>query len=137
MASREDLQKDIDAGKPRPEANLGATRPDEVYPVDNLVGQEEMRFLSVKEWQDAVTGGEGVTSRSRYVCNRVQRIVEAGDVRKLKVLRYLQLLLDFFFSLGKDSRDGRKLPQREELRRALGVPDFLVDRVRRRFADGG
>ena len=137
MASREDLQKDIDANKPRPKPNLDATSPDEVYPIDRLVGQEEMKALSVKEWEDAVAGGKEITSKSRYVCKRVQKLGEAGDVQKLKVLRYLQLLLDFYFSLGKGSKDGRKLPRREELRKALGVPDFLVERVRRRFTDGG
>ncbi|KAH0562231.1 hypothetical protein GP486_003068 [Trichoglossum hirsutum] len=137
MASREDLQKDIDASKPRPKANLDAALPGEVYPIDNLVGREEMRSLSVKEWEDLVRGGKGITTTSRYVCNRVQRIVEAGNVRKLKVLRYLQLLLDFFFSLSKNTKDGRRLPQRENLEKALGVSDFLVDRVQRRFADRG
>ncbi|KAI9768485.1 MAG: DNA-directed RNA polymerase I subunit rpa49 [Geoglossum simile] len=137
MASREDLQKDIDSNKPRPKANLSATSPEGVYPIDYLVGQEEMKALSVKEWEDAVTEGKEITSKSRYVCRRVQKIGEARDVQKLKVLRYLQLLLDFYFSLGKVSKDGRKLPRREELREALGVPDFLVERVRKRFADGG
>jgi DNA-directed RNA polymerase I subunit RPA49 len=137
MASREDLQKEIDANKPRPKANLNAKSPEEVYPIDSLVGQEEMKALSVKEWEDAVAGGKEITSKSRYVCRRVQRIGEARDVQKLKVLRYLQLLLDFYFSLGKVSRGGRKLPQREELRKVLGVPDFLVERVQKRFASGG
>ncbi|KAH0544411.1 hypothetical protein FGG08_001437 [Glutinoglossum americanum] len=137
MASRDDLQKDIDANKPRPKANLHATSPDEVYSVESLVGHEEMRILSVKEWQDAMAEGDGITSKSRYICKKVQRVGEAGDVKRLKVLRYLQLLLDFFFSLGKGSRDGRKLPPREELKKALGVPDFLVDRVRGKFTNGG
>src|SRR5579862_2876496 len=92
MASREDLQKDIDANKPRPKANLSATNPEEVYPIDHLVGQEEMKALSVKEWEDAVAEGKEITSKSRYVCKRVQKIGEARDVQKLKVLRYLQLL---------------------------------------------
>ncbi|KAI9849783.1 MAG: DNA-directed RNA polymerase I subunit rpa49 [Thelocarpon superellum] len=137
MATREQLQTASDEVKPRPRANLEAEQLSDVYPIEVLVGLDEMKSLSVKEWEDAARTNTAIAISSRYVSRRVQRIASKGDVKMLKVLRYLLLLIDFFSALKRVGKDGKKLPQRDDLRTALDAPDHLIDGIRRRFADGG
>jgi DNA-directed RNA polymerase I subunit RPA49 len=137
MASREELQNDVDASKPRPKANLDASEVKDVYTIETLVGPDVMRSVSVKEWQEAMAESRNIESKSRYVAKVFPKVAKEGDVKKLKVLRYLSLLLEFHLALGKQSREGRKLPKREDLKKVLGVQDNLVDRIVKKFGDGG
>ncbi|KAI9677422.1 MAG: DNA-directed RNA polymerase I subunit rpa49 [Caeruleum heppii] len=136
MASKEELQAATDEAKPRPKPNLAAQTPAEVYPLETLVGRDELRALTVKEWQDAAEAGNPITTKSRFVSERLQRVATSGDVRKLKVLRYLLLLLDFYRALKSAQRGGKKLPPREELKEAVEASEFLLEGVKRKFADG-
>ncbi|KZF19117.1 RNA polymerase I associated factor, A49-like protein [Xylona heveae TC161] len=136
MATREELQAAIDDAKPRPKANLDATTPAEVYPIDYLVGHDEMRTIAVKEWQDAVSANRNIETKSRFVSKRLNKVVASGDIPKIKALRYLLLLLDFHLSLKSGPKGVKKLPQKEEMRKFMGVQDSWIDGVRRRFAEG-
>ena len=137
MLTREEMQSAVDEGKPRPTPHLEAETPMEVYPIEELVGMGNLRLLTVKEWQDKVESGEGIDTRSRFVSARLQRVVHIGDVKKLKTLRYLLLLLDWFRALKPGMKGGRKVPMREELKAAMeGVGSELLDGVRKRFAEG-
>ena len=137
MATREELQSAVDDAKPRPKPNLQATTPSEVYPVSDLVGGEEtFRLLVVRDWQDAVAADKPVLTKSRFVSKRLANLAQAGDVKRLKTLRYLLILLDFYASLGSGHRGIRKVPQREQLRKAMGnATEGMTEGVRRRFAD--
>lgn len=130
------MQAAIDETKPRPKANLKAETPKDVYPVETLIGSDTMQLLMVKEWLDAVKSLRPITTRSRYVGQRLQKIAVDGNVKKLKILRYLLLLLDFMSALKSKGKGLKRLPDREELREATGVQDFLIDIVRKRFTDG-
>ncbi|KAI9818406.1 MAG: DNA-directed RNA polymerase I subunit rpa49 [Pycnora praestabilis] len=135
MASRDELQSAVDEAKPRPKANLKATTPSDVYPVETLIGIDEMKAITVRDWQDAATAKEAVNTKSRFVSKRLQKIASSDDVRKLKALRYMLLLLDFFYCLKPGAKGAKKIPQKEDLKKALGMPDSLVQGVKRRFAD--
>ncbi|KAI9837385.1 MAG: DNA-directed RNA polymerase I subunit rpa49 [Sclerophora amabilis] len=136
MATREELQAATDEKKPRPAANLEALNPEDVYSVETLVGEEELRVLQVKEWLSAVEEQEAITTKSLYVSRRIQKIAASGDVKKLKVLRYLLLLLEFHSCLKSSrSKSEKKVPQRDDLRKVLEVSDFLIESVLRRFSD--
>ncbi|KAI9748368.1 MAG: DNA-directed RNA polymerase I subunit rpa49 [Candelina submexicana] len=138
MATRAELQSAVDEAKPRPKANLAAKTPADVYPVESLVGEETMAALTVKDWQDTVEAGEAVTGlKSRYVSQRLQKVATSsgsGKVVRLKVLRYISLLLDFYLTLNTGARGPKRVPQMVHLKKALGVQGSLVDTIKRRFA---
>ena len=125
------LQAQVQAAKPLPQANLAATHPADVYPIDVLVpnGLSTLRQLpGVKEWQDTVQAGLAVTTTSRYVSRRVEAVVKSGNTTQIQILRFILLLLEFSRSLRSAGRDpksasvgpgSKKLPSREDLRRIL------------------
>jgi len=101
------------------------------------VGLGTLRFLTVKEWQDKVESGEDIVTKSRYVSARVRHVVQGGDVRKLKTLWYLLLLLDWSRCLKPGTKGGKRVPIKEELKTAIdGVGSELLDGVGKRFAEG-
>ncbi|KAI4235077.1 MAG: hypothetical protein LQ349_003398 [Xanthoria aureola] len=137
--SREDLQAAIDEAKPRPTPNTAAEAPMDVYPIDQLVGPGILRQLAVKDWQDAVEHKEEILTKSRFVSHRIQQIVSEGDVRRIKTLKYLLLLIEWYTMLVPGPKGkGRKIPDRAQLHDKLGKwGGELVDSVGRRFADNG
>ncbi|KAL1296512.1 hypothetical protein AAFC00_000021 [Neodothiora populina] len=135
MPERQELQDSILASKPIPRPNLHAQKIEDAYPLSVLVPSGEMRALAVKDWQDAVEANEDVKTSSRFVANRLRSIVKSEDVAKLKALRYLLLLLDFYNSL-QPSRGGKKVPIKDKLKAKMPEwSDALIDAARRRFAD--
>ncbi|PKX96820.1 DNA-directed RNA polymerase I subunit RPA49 [Aspergillus novofumigatus IBT 16806] len=123
------VQAQVQANKPIPQANLDATHPADVYPIDVLVpnGLATLRQLpGVKEWADTVSAGLPVATTSRYVSRRVEAVVKSGNTTHLQLLRFILLLLEFARSLrsGRDPKSSagpgsKRLPPREELRRIL------------------
>lgn len=145
MPSREALQASVNDAKPRPKANLSATTPKEVYPLDVLIVKEELKHLPVNQWIEAVENKTDIQTRSRFVARRLQPLArepkskdpKEPESERLKALRYLQILVDLY-AVGKPATGGgRRLPPRELLKAKLGVGDALVSGVVRRFADGG
>lgn len=129
------VQAEIDDAKPRPKHNANAKKVEEVYEISSIVGDDIMREVKVKPWVDSVEAGIPVETLSRFVSRRLKGIVEAEDIKKLKVLRYMLLLIKFFHALKVGGRV-KKVPQREELRAKLEVDNSLVETIRRRFSDG-
>ena len=137
MLTREEMQSAVDEGKPRPTPHLDAETPADVYPIEELVGIGNLKLLTVKEWQDKAESGEGIETKSRFVSARLRHVVQFGDVKKLKTLRYLLLLLDWFRALKPGMKGVKKVPMHEELKIAVpGVPSELLNGVRKRFAEG-
>ncbi|KAL8685107.1 MAG: hypothetical protein Q9224_005962, partial [Gallowayella concinna] len=139
VSTREDFQAAIDSSAPRPQHNPDAETPAEVYPIDQLVGRGTLRQMTVKEWQDKASDGKEILTKSRFVSHRVQRIASEGDVRMLKTLKYLLLLIEWNNILLPGSRGvGRKIPERNQVQEKLATwGGDLVDGVTKRFADDG
>ncbi|KAL8933357.1 MAG: hypothetical protein Q9216_006403, partial [Gyalolechia sp. 2 TL-2023] len=139
MPTREQLQAAVDESKPRPQPNPDAETPADVYPVEQLAGRDVLRQMTIKHWQDAVEAGEEILTKSRFVSHRIQNVVSGGDVRKLKTLKYLLLLLEWHAALPSSSPGklgGRKVPASEKLCGTLGGwSSSLVDGVTVRFAE--
>ncbi|KAL5362757.1 A49-like RNA polymerase I associated factor-domain-containing protein [Aspergillus floccosus] len=156
------LQAQVQAAKPLPQANLAASHPADVYPLDVLVpnGLATLRQLpGVQAWQDTVAAGQPVSTTSRYVSRRVEAVVQSGNTTQLQVLRFIFLLLEFARALRSARGDpkasgpgSKKLPSRDDLRRILSsstgatddtsaatdtLPDPVIDAVRRKFAPHG
>ena len=141
-SSRASLDLAIDASKPRPPYDLSATQPADAYPISSMLGHEELAILAVRPWQDAVMASTAISTRSRFVARRVneiatQSLAPTGDATHLKILRYIQLLLDFRSAHKPASRSSRRLPSRYNLKRGLDVPDSLLETVQRRFSTEG
>lgn len=136
VPTREDLQAVADEVKPRPKPNLDAESPADVYKVEDLVGLDTLRTLSVRNWQEAVKKGEDVKTSSRFVSRRLVRIVKTDDVRKLKALRFLLLLLDWNGALRVLPRGGKKFPGKEIIKKAVGpeIGEGMLEVITKRFA---
>ena len=136
MPTREELQAAVDDAKPRPKANLDATTAADVYKIEDLIGTETLKALIVRQWQDDVKADKAIETHSRFVSHRVIRLVQSGDVKRLKALRYVLLMLDWFECLKPGQKGTKRLPPREDIRKAVGedVTDFLIDGMRKKFA---
>ena len=136
IPTREELQASIDEAKPRPQANIDAKTPGEVYTIEDLVGIEALRILGVKGWQDAIGKGEDVQTSSKFVARRLVKVVKSNDVRRLKALRFVLVMLDWFGCMKEAGKGMKKLPKREDTRAAVGegIPDSVIEGLRKRFA---
>lgn len=136
-ATREQLQIEADAAKPRPRANLEATVANEAYPIETLIGKDIFQHIPTLDWLTSVKNNKEVRVTSRYVASRIQPLASNKSIDRLKILRYLYILLQFHMA-SKPTRGGRSLPKRDEVRKALvGIPEVLVESVKRKFTDGG
>lgn len=134
MATREELDNAMNANKPRPKANTETTDLSKVYTVETLIGTETMTTIQVRPWQVEMKAQREVMVASRFVANRLNKFKD--NVEKLKMLRYMLLLIEFYNST-KPGRDGRRLPKPDELKPMInGQPESLLQGVKRKFADG-
>ncbi len=138
MPTRDEMQAAIDEGKPRPKPNMEASTAAEVYPLEQLVGGENvLARMGVKDWIDTVNAGGDVQIKSRFVARRLRAIVESGHVKQVKALRYLLLLIEWFIGLKPGPKSGKKVPKLEDMSSLAEVyGSETVLSVARRFADG-
>ena len=135
MATREELQQAADASKPRPKVNANATEIKDVYTVDELIGEDVVKHIKVRQWQEAFKAEEEVRVKSQYVAHRIQ--AAAKNPEKLKILRYMLLLLEVYMGT-RINRGGRNLPRKDEMNSYLGdMPEVVIESVKRKFSDGG
>jgi DNA-directed RNA polymerase I subunit RPA49 len=134
IPTREDKQATIDSAHPRPKPNLHAIRPSEAYPLKDLVSDEDLAKLAVKDWQDALEAGEKIETNMRFVAFRLDAL--NGKTKMLKVMKYLYTLLNFYIACKPLRSGGKKLPTREDLKKATGVDNAILDGIRRNFAAG-
>lgn len=135
MPSREAMQAEINASKPIPRPNLEAEKAEEVWTLESLVGIQTLRGVGVREWIDTIEAGEEVVCKSRFVAKRVEKLVAAKDVKRLRGLRYMLLLIEWYHALKKGARGVLRVGKKEEV--LTDWPSELVGGVGRRFAEGG
>ena len=139
MPTRAELQAEINEGKPIPEPNLDAESVEEVYTLESLVGGTQMlRRIEVQSWISTVESGGEVKTRSRFVAKRLAYLVQAEDIKRLRGLKYLLLLVELYHSLIPNQRGNgsMRMPKKEEL--ASKMPDWpseLLESLRTRFAE--
>lgn len=134
MATKAELDAAMNAAKPRPYANTETQDITQVYTVDSLIGKESMPALQVRKWQVDMKAGVNVQVSSRYVANRLLKYRE--NVEKLKMLRYILLLLDFYNNT-TPSKDGRRLKRADDLKNILdNQPESLLTSIKRKFTEG-
>jgi DNA-directed RNA polymerase I subunit RPA49 len=136
MSSRDELAKAADAAKPRPKANEDAIVINDVYTVDSLIGEETMKLIPVRQWQDAIKKRQEFPLSSRYVSTRLVT-TRWDSVERLKTLRYMLLLLDIY-NKSALTKSIRKWPSRLDLKELMGdMPEAVLEGVKRKFTNGG
>jgi DNA-directed RNA polymerase I subunit RPA49 len=136
MMTAEERQKEVDNSKPRPEPDMDATSPADVYPLENLVSEDDLGFVQVREWQQATKKGENVQLTMRYVARRLQKVATSKDAKNLKLLKYVHIMLTWFVAMESNRGGGRKLPQRDKLKEKVDAPAAILDSLRKKFSDG-
>ena len=138
-ATREELQAEIDGAKPRPKPNMEAETPAEVYKIEDLVGASSLQSLKVRDWQSAVEANKDVQTSSKYVSRRLVKVASSKNIMRLKALRYVLLLLDWYSCLKPGMKGMKKLPQREDITKAVGgeITGSMLESLRKRFAPDG
>ena len=137
--SRAAMQAEVDDAKPRPKANLNAKTPAEVYTIDGLIGADVMKALAVQEWLDNAGKGDPVQTHSKYVATRLQAVATGSrkDIQKLKVLKYIEILVIFFMNLKQGQKGTKALPKLTELKDKLNTNETVLNHVAQSFSDGG
>lgn len=126
----------IEDAKPGPKPNLQAETVADVYPLEEVVGLDALRFLTVRDWQDKVKDGQDILTKSRYVSGRLRKVVKSEQVRKIKALKYLLLLVEWYHCF-KPFKGKKKLGSRNEVEKAMGdTSEEIRNAIRERFADG-
>ena len=138
IVTAEDLQTLVDESKPRPKPNTETEVLTEVYPIEDLIGVATLEVISVKPWIDNIEAGEDVRTSSRYVSNRLAKVVKSKDILKIKTLRYLLVLLDWYGALKPGGKEGKRLPSKQDdMRKAVSAPGYvssaITDSIRRKF----
>lgn len=135
MASAAELAAVAEEAKPRPKHNQDATEIQDVYTVDVLIGDEVMPHIPVRSWIDDLKAKNEIITTSRFVSRRLQKV--GPNIEKLRILRYMQLLLDMF-NKSTVKRDVRLIPKRDKLKEIMGgLPESVVENARRKFSDQG
>lgn len=138
LHAQEETKQTVEEARPGPKPHLKAETPSEVYPLEELVGLDVLRVLTVRDWQEKVAAGEDIVTRSRYVSGRVREVVKSGNVREIKALKYLLLLVQWYHCLKSTNRSGAKgLPSRTAVAKAMdGTSEELRESIRMKFAEG-
>jgi DNA-directed RNA polymerase I subunit RPA49 len=135
MPTAEQLQSEVDAHKPRPKHNPAATVPADIYKIEDLVGVDILPRLAVRQWEEKVERKEEILTNFLFVSSRVVSVVNSKNVKKLRALKFLLIMLQWYHCLKTGFRTTKKLPPRAEVEKA--VPDVdgkILDSIRRRFA---
>lgn len=135
MMTTAEAQAAIDSSKPRPELDLDATDRKDVYPLENLISDDDYNLMKVPDWRSAATQGKNVKFSQRYVARRMARIASMNkDDHKLKLLKYINIALTWFAAL-ESTRSGKKLPHRDKLREKVDAPGPIFESLRRQFTE--
>ena len=139
MPTREQMQADVAQNKPIPKPNMSAELPAEVYPMEQLVGGiNVLKNMKVQELMDKVNAGEDVRTKSLFVSQRLRAVVQSKDVRRVRTLKYLLLLLEWYKGLKAASKGVKKVPKDEDMVHLMEqYGSEIVRGVGRRFAIEG
>ncbi|RYP21197.1 hypothetical protein DL765_002336 [Monosporascus sp. GIB2] len=140
MASREDLQAAADAAKPVPPGNFDAKEIQDVYKPEELIGGDVLNAIPIKDWQDQIKKSLNTQHSSAFVAGRLVSIGQGPDaVKRLRTLRYLDLLIKFQRAAMKGRERGTKrVPPKDKLRDIMQpAPEPVIENIRRKFSTNG
>lgn len=131
------MMQAVEDAKPGPKPNLHATKVAEVYPLEEVVGLDALKALTVRDWQDKYNDGDDILTKSRFVSGRVREVVKSEQVRKIKALKYLLLLVEWYHCFKSGPKQVKKLSSKKEVEAAMeGSTEEIRNGIRERFAEG-
>lgn len=135
--AQQEIKQDVEDAKPGPKPNLQAATVAEVYLLEEVVGLDVLRVLTVRDWQDKVRDGDDILTKSRYVSGRVREVVKSEQVRKIKALKYLLLLVEWYRCFKPGSKGVKKLGSKMEVDVAMkDASEELRNGIKEKFAEG-
>ena len=129
---QKEIKQAVEDAKPGPKPNLQAETVADVYPLEEVVGLDALRILTVRDWQDKVKDGQDILTKSRFVSLRLRKVVKSEQVRKIKALKYLLLLVEWY-NCFKPVGGTKRLDFEEEFE--VGDSKEIRDAIKERFAD--
>jgi DNA-directed RNA polymerase I subunit RPA49 len=137
MLTKEEAQQEIDASKPRPVADLQASNKEDVYPIENLVSEDDLQIVQVADWQAAAKSGQNTKLSMRYVARRMNRVATMNkDATKLRLLKYMYIGLTWYTAL-EPNRGAKKVPHGDKLREKVDAPGSIFKSLQQQFTDRG
>jgi DNA-directed RNA polymerase I subunit RPA49 len=133
MPSREAMVAAIADSIPRPKANLEATIPDEVYPLEVLIGNDTLQLVQVDDWLELFAKKKDIKTRSRYVSSRLRAVLGSKDKTKIKALRFVLVLIEFWNLLNKSFGRSKRVPKFKDLQEGISADGTLINNIRTRF----
>lgn len=140
MASKEDLQAAADAAKPVPPGKFNAEEIQDVYKPEDLIGGDILNSIPIKDWQDQIKKNVNKQHQSAFVAGRLVAIGQGPDsVKRLRTLRYLDLLIKFQRSARQGrERGSKRVPPKDKLREIMEpAPEPVIENIRRKFSTNG
>ena len=135
--AQEEIKQAVDDARPGPKPNMEAATVAEVYPLEEVVGLDTLRVMAVRDWQDKVKHGDDILTKSRYVSGRVRNVVKSEQVRRIKALKYLLLLVEWYHCFKPGPKGVKKLGPRKVVEETMkGTSDEIRNGIRDRFAEG-
>ncbi|MCJ1462350.1 DNA-directed RNA polymerase I subunit rpa49 [Pseudocyphellaria aurata] len=134
--AQEEIKQAAEDAKPGPKPNLQAKTVAEVYPLEEVVGLDTLKSLTVRDWQDNVRDGADVVTSSRYVSGRLVQVVKSEEVRKIKALKYLLLLVQWYHCFKPGTKRVPKLGPKKNVEAVMkGTSEELRNRIKERFSE--
>jgi DNA-directed RNA polymerase I subunit RPA49 len=134
MPSKEEQEALSTDSAPKPKANLAATEAKDVYPLSVLIPSDTFNAIDVITWIEKSKRKEEIKTGSRFVSFRIGDAAKNENFVKMKVLRYMLVVIELFVSLKNVGKGGKKLPPRKELNQIMSSsPPSLIDAVIKRF----
>ena len=139
MPDKKTTQAESDAAKPIPKPNLEAERPIDVYTLDELIGKETLKQISISQWETSVKDNKNVQTISRFVSKRLENVVKSKDTNKAKTLKFLLALLQWKQTLSRDKKGNLRLPGRNEEKKdsLKDIEPLVVERIKKKFVPDG
>lgn len=122
----------MSSARPIPPFNPDADSPEKVYKRDDIITAEEWESIWINDWLKA----GGAECKHSYVANRANALIEdkgAKHTTKLKLLKYIGWMLDFYTSAQK--MRGRLPPLFKAKNILIGAGQPVVESLYRRFAE--
>ena len=137
MPTLSERQSASNDAKPIPKPNLDAKTAAEVYPIEQLIGLEILKSIHVRDWIEKVEAGEDIMTKSRFVSGRIRKVVKSKEVRLMKTLKSILLLVEWYRCLKAPSKGLRKIPRREEIVETIPeASEAVLDAIVHKFAEG-
>ncbi|CCM05914.1 uncharacterized protein FIBRA_08152 [Fibroporia radiculosa] len=135
LPTTEEAKASADSSRLIPPYNANASRPDDVYALQDIIPDAEMNALSLSALKSAKTDQERIAllpfSRSNWIKQHVHLLFSAPKLRKIDMKTVLYISIMFAFKTASRSVNDKETLQK----RLAGVPPIVLDGLLARFTE--